>query len=287
MVNLDVIRKICQTFNISENQLLGIEPEENCISEGNKAKELEDVLNYAKKKLEKLEIQDKRVSEITDVINYFILDTNLVDGRIRIICENGLIPMGGFFKEDEMLYALVLMSFYGKFYYKCKKVQKEQYCVVTDRLLFDVGMELRKQAIYNIKPHKKFRTEQFIKEFKELIETAVSSLGHKYDQIGHLTKFYNPQEADELKDIRAIYETIAFKGKEIEYYDYITKMYRNVYSYNNTKMLQYVVMNLYVKVFTESVLWLKKEDPSGQWCPATPWQNIIKLEQLISKYFIY
>lgn len=52
-------------------------------------------------------------------------------------------------------------------------------------------------------------------------------------------------------------------------------------------MLQYVVMNLYVKVFTESVLWLKKEDPSGQWCPATPWQNIIKLEQLISKYFIY
>ena len=33
-----------------------------------------------------------------------------------------------------------------------------------------------------------------------------------------------------------------------------------------------MVLNLYIKAYTESVLWLKKEKPSGQWCSLTPWQ---------------
>lgn len=290
-VNPKLVWKICQTLNISENQLLGIEPEENCISEGNKAKKLEHILKYMKEKLKGSKVEDQIIVDITCEIDRLMLNTSLVDGRINIICDNGLIPMGGFYKEDEMLYELILMSFWGKLYYKCRKVvikvQKEEHCKTIDSLLLDVGRELRKQAIYNIKPNKKFQTEQFIKEFKKLIETAVNALGHKYDKIGHLTKFYNPQEADELKEIRKIYETIIFKGEEeIEYYDYLTKTSRKLYIYNAVEM-QYVVMNLYAKAFAESVLWLKKEVPSGQWCPTTPWQIITKLEQLIPKYFIY
>lgn len=294
-VDLDIVRKICHIFNISANQLLGIESKENLIPECDykntlqKVKKLEEGLNYVKEELKKLELQDKRVFEIRNAIDDFVLDTNVVDGRVRIYCEEGVIPLGGLFKENEMLYALVLMSFFGELYYKSRKVVtkiKEECCVRIETLLLYVGTTLREQVIYDVKPHKEFRTEQFYNEFKELIETAINSLGHKYNQIGHLTECYNHQWADELKDIRAIYETITFKGKEIEYYDYITKTYR-IFNICNTVELQYMIMNLYVKAYAESVLWLKKEEPSGQWWTTTPWQIITKMKIIIPKYFIY
>ncbi len=128
--------------------------------------------------------------------------------------------------------------------------------------------------------------EKFYKEFKNLMQEAVKALGHKYDEIGKLTDAYIPKEAEELKHIRAIYETIIFAGKTINYYDYIAKVYRSVNIYNTVE-IQYMVMNLYAKAYTESVLWLEKEDPSGQWCPATPWQIIVKLKIMIPEYFVY
>ena len=277
-VNLDMLCKICHIFNINANQLLGIETKENLIPK--KTKELKDRLNYVEEELKKLELQDKNVFEIRNVINDFVLDTNWVDGRVRIHCEGGIIPLEGLFEETEMLYALVLMSFFSKLYYKCRKVvtkiKEEECCVRIEALLCYVGMTLREQVLYDIRPLKEFQTEQFYNEFKELIETAINSLRH-------LTE----QEVDELKDIRAIYETIDFRGKEIKYYDYITQTYRIVNIYNNTVELQYMIMNLYAKAYAESVLWLKKEEPSEQRYYLTLWLILTKLKVIVPKYFIY
>lgn len=137
--------------------------------------------------------------------------------------------------------------------------------------------------MYDIKPYKKFLTEQFYKEFKELIETSVNSLD---EEIEHLIQSHDSQETDEFKNLKVIYETIAFKGKEIEYYDYITKKYRNVYIYNIVE-IQYMVMNLYTKVFAELVLWLNKEKQSEQSCSIMLWHNLGKMRNIIWKYFIY
>lgn len=288
-VDLDTCCKIWNIFNINANQLLGMETKENLITKCDcnntlqKAKELENGLNYVKEELKKLELQDKRVFEIRNVVNGFVLDTNLVDGRVQIYCEEGIIPLGGLFKENEMLYALALMSFFGELYYKCRKVvtkiKEEVCCVRIDALLCYIGTTLREQAIYDVSPYKEFQTEQFYNEFKELIETAVNSLGH-------IAECYNYHWGDQLNDIRAIYEAITFKDKEIEYYDYITKTYRMV-NIHNTVELQYMIMNLYAKAYAESVLWLKKEYPSGLWCSTTSWQIITKMKIIIPKYFIY
>lgn len=288
-IDLDFVCKICNIFNISANQLLGIETKENLIPECDdnntlqKVKKLEKGLNYVKEELKKLELQDKRVFEIRSVLNNFVIDTNVVDEMVQIYCSEGIIPLGGLFKENDMLYALILMSFFGELYYKCRKVitkiKEEECCIRIDALLLYVGMTLREQVIYDVRPNKRFQTEQFYNEFKELIETAVNSLGN-------ITECYNYQWNDELNDIRAIYETITFKGKEIEYYDYITKTYRMV-NIHNTVELQYMIMNLYAKAYAESVLWLKKEYPSGLWCSTTSWQIITKMKIIIPKYFIY
>ena len=288
-IDLDFVCKICNIFNISANQLLGIETKENLIPECDdnntlqKVKKLEKGLNYMKEELKKLELQDKRVFEIRSVLNNFVIDTNVVDEMVQIYCSEGIIPLGGLFKENDMLYALILMSFFGELYYKCRKVitkiKEEECCIRIDALLLYVGMTLREQVIYDVRPNKRFQTEQFYNEFKELIETAVNSLGN-------ITECYNYQWNDELNDIRAIYETITFKGKEIEYYDYITKTY-SIVNICNTVELQYMIMNLYAKAYAESVLWLKKEYPSEQWCPTIPWKIITKMKIIIPKYFIY
>ena len=62
---------------------------------------------------------------------------------------------------------------------------------------------------------------------------------------------------------------------------------RKITGIDDTVEMQYMIMNLYAKAYMESVLWLKKEDPSGMWCPKTPWQLIRKLDVMIPDYFLY
>lgn len=94
-IDLDFVCKICNIFNISANQLLGIETKENLIPECDdnntlqKVKKLEKGLNYVKEELKKLELQDKRVFEIRSVLNNFVIDTNVVDEMVQIYCSDG------------------------------------------------------------------------------------------------------------------------------------------------------------------------------------------------------
>lgn len=290
----DIVSRICQVMDIHDHQIFNIILEQNQISKDqnnsiSKSQELEMTLIYLEKKLQELALHDKRIYEIIDVIHSFYLNTEPINGRIQMFFRNEIIA-GGYFKENEMLYALFLMSFFCQFGYKCRKIsmkiQQPEYGEIINILFMHVGMLLREQATRNIIPYIGFRTKDFYKEFKSLIKVAVKALGHKYDKIGYLTEAYIPKEAEELKHIRAIYETISFEGETIKYYDYIAKVYRSVNIYNTVE-IQYMVMNLYAQAYTESVLWLKKEDPSGQWCPATPWQIIVKLKIMIPEYFLY
>lgn len=285
-IDFDMVSRICQVLNVDANQIFGIVPKFHSDIQ-NEVEELKSTLEYVSNQFLKLALQDKRIYEIIDVITSFEIEP--VNGKIWGRFENPIMA-GGYFNENDMIYGLFLMSFFFQFNYKCRKValkiQQPEYEQAIDALFIRLGMILREQATRNIIPYAGFQTEKFYEEFKNLINIAVKALGHKYDEIGHLTDCYNPQEAEELKHIRAIYETISFEGETIKYYDYIAKVYEIV-NIHNTVEVQYMVMNLYAKAYTESVLWLKKEDPSGQWCPATPWQIIVKLKVMIPKYFIY
>lgn len=258
-----------------------------------KSEELSKNIEDMRNQLMELVDEDFRIHEIVRELDYFHLNTRLdAEGMIEFRCEHGVFPIGGRVKENEMIYALVIMSFYGILYYKCKKIirriRKKEYTLKIDPLLLNMGKVIRRQALDDIKPNEKFETERFYKEFKDFIYVAIKALGHKYDEIGyrHLTDAYDAEEAKELKHIRAIYEKISFNDNTITYFDYITKKSKT-FCIENTVETQYMIMNLYAKAYMESVLWLKKEDPSGMWCPKTPWQLIRKLDVMIPHYFLY
>lgn len=293
-IDYDMVSRICQVLDVDANQIFGIVPKFSSDIQNKDEKierieveELKSTLEYVRNQFLKLALQDKRIYEIIDVITSF--EVKLVNGKIWGRFENSILA-GGFFNGNDMIYGLFLMSFFCDFNYKCKKIaeriQKQKDEVTIDTLLMHMGIIIRNQATRNILPYAGFQTEKFYEEFKNLINEAVKALGHKYDEIGNLTDAYIPKEAEELKHIRAIYETISFEGETIKYYDYIAKVYKVVNIYKTVEV-QYMVMNLYAQAYTESVLWLKKEDPSGQWCPATPWQIIVKLKIMIPEYFLY
>lgn len=255
------------------------------------SEELYEMIENTRKELLYLVDEDFRIYEIVRQFECFYLSPRLdAEGMIEFRCERGLMPIGGRVKEDEMLYAFVIMEFYCVLYYKCKKIirriRKRQYTTKINSLLNTLGMVIRTQAL-DVRPNEEFETEQFYKDFKSFIHIAIKALGHKYDQIGYrnLTDTFDAEEAKELKHIRTIYEKISFQDNTITYFDYILKTSRT-FCINNTVEMQYMILNLYTKAYTESVLWLKKEDPSGQWCPATPWQLIRRLDIMIPSYFL-
>ena len=258
-----------------------------------KSEELLKSIENMRKELLKLAMEDRRIFEIIEGLDSFEIDPKVDEnGRIRMLYGEGFaILRGGRFKEDEMLYALTIMDFYCVLYYKCKKLirkmRKKQYTTKINSLLNTLGIVIRKQAL-NVKPNEEFETERFYIDFKAFVQVAIKALGHKYDQIGyrHLTDTFDKKEAKELKHIKAIYEKISFEDNTITYFDYILKSFRT-FGINDIVEMQYMVMNLYTKAYTESVLWLKKEDPTGQWCPATPWQLIKRLDVIIPSYFLY
>lgn len=256
-----------------------------------KLEELLKGIEDMRSELETLAYEDSRISEIIRQLDYFEIDTQPNSkGMIKIYCDFGPLPVIDKVRENDMDYAFVLLDFYCVLYYKSKKVslsiRKRKYSEKINSLLHTLGMIIRKQALNDIELDKKFKTEQFCEDFDNFINVATKALGHKYDQIGHLTDTFNPIQAKELEHIRKIYEKISFKDDNtVTYFDYITKNYKTSYVGNNAEM-QYMVMNLYAKAYMESVLWLRKEDPSEQWCPATPWQLLKKFEMLIRKYFL-
>ena len=258
-----------------------------------KSEELLKSIENMRRELLELARKDKRIFEIIEQLDSFEINPEVdANGKIRMYCGGGFsILKGGRFEENEMLYALAIMDFYSGLYYKCRKIirriRKKEYRLKIDALLLNMGRIIRKQAL-NVKPNEEFETERFYIDFKAFVQVAIKALGHKYDQIGYrnLTDRFDAEEAKELKHIRTIYEKISFKETKITYFDYITKTSRT-FCINNTVEMQYMIMILYTKAYTESVLWLKKEDPTEQWCPATPWQLIRRLDIMIPSYFLY
>lgn len=252
-----------------------------------KFSDLEKNVAKMRKELIKLAQTDTRVMEIVRELDAFRF-TKTKRG-IDIWYGRGVIPMMGTFKEDDMCYALELMNFLIRIYYKCKKVisiinQKDAE-VVIDAILEDFARAIRKQCLEDIKENENFKNLEFYEEFKEIVGLAKKALHHKVDEIGTLTARYVREEAKELTEIRKIYRQIKFREDSIRYYDYIERG-KGIAKIDNAVEMQYMIMVTYMKAYSETILWLQKKDSSGNWCLFTPWQVLMKLEKIIYKYFL-
>ena len=85
-----------------------------------KIKELEKNVANMRKELTELAQIDNRIMEIVKELDAFRF-TQTKRG-IDIWYGRGVIPMMGIFKENDMCYALELMNFLIRIYYKCNKV---------------------------------------------------------------------------------------------------------------------------------------------------------------------
>ena len=255
-----------------------------------KSEELKQNVENMRRKLLNLKKKEEKISEIERVFSFFYLDENLdSEGMVHIRHDNNMFPIIGHVKEKSMEYAFIILTLYGRLYYKTRKVifklpKMEDKEKVYD-LLLDIGKVIRRQSLLGVKRNK-LKCEEFYKDFQEFISMAVMTLGHEYDEIDHLTVRYSPKSAEKLKNIREVYESISFEGGKIKYFDYIEESFQ-IIPHNNAVLLQYMIMNLYIKAYAESVLWLEANKPAIQWCPTTPWQVLQKLEMIIYGYFLH
>lgn len=245
---------------------------------------LEKNIVKLRKELTELSFIDSRIMEIVRELDSFKINTTR--GRIEIYYMRGAIPMSGRFKKNEMAYALELMNFLTRIYYKCNKVieriNSREATVLIDSEFEYFARNIKKQCLKDIKANEKFQNLRFYDEFKEIVELAKKALHHKVDKIGILTTRCVPKE---LQEIRKIYKQIKFHDDSISYFDYIENA-KTVVQIDNTVEIQYMFMVTYMKAYTETILWLSKKEPYGQWYSYTAWQVLEELEKMIYKYFL-
>ncbi len=249
--------------------------------------DLEKNVAKMRKELIKLAQTDTRVMEIVRELDSFEFCQRR--GKIDINYSRGAIPMMGIYKENDMIYAIELMNFLTRIYYKCKKVisiiNLKDAEVVIDAILEDFARAIRKQCLEDIKENENFQNLEFYEKFKEIVGLAKKALHHKIDKIGKLTYYVIPEESEELSAIRKIYGQISFQDYSISYFDYIEND-QKIVKIDNIVEIQYMLMVTYMKAYTETLLWLLERNLSNRCCPYTPWQVLMKLEKIIYKYFL-
>jgi transcriptional regulator with XRE-family HTH domain len=280
-IDPDLVQKIYRMFNVSADQILGLKDrDDSCYTKvinlpQKKAEDLKNALAYAREEFSKLTLQDERVSEIIDVLDSFSIELNPDGNNVSIICHRGFIH-GGWLTESQTSYALVLMSFFSELCYKAKrvvkKIQKTEYSIAINALTSYLGRVFREQALYNVKADFDFKAKEFNKEFKMFIEEAIATLS-----------FESESTDDMLKEIRGIYETIIFENGKIKYYDFVSKVVKDV-DINNAVEIQYMFMNLYSQAYAETRMLENNHEYEDIY--GIVLQQIIMMRVLIPKYFL-
>ena len=122
-----------------------------------------------------------------------------------------------------------------------------------------------------------------MKQIKVFIKDAITQLYHCAGPIGEFSTKVVLEDAEKLKNIRAIYESFKIGKKYVYFYDEILK--REVKINIDSKEFAYAVMMLYAVAYSETILWLKEYDPSGQWCPLVEWKVIQDFRMLLGDIF--
>lgn len=235
---------------------------------------------------ELIDREETYIYKILEEIDMFYFSI-LANGKVEIYYDNPISPMRILVEENEGLYVFAIMILYTNLSYKIGKASRKTKSKETKKQLErwsnKLARKVRKLMTKNIIP--KTDEEQLYTKVQRLTEVACAGLHHKVDQIGEISNDFNQKESKELKPIRSVYEKVNFQKNEMTYYDYAIKKYETI-QYTDSKFL-YAVLNIYAKAYVRTILWLKEEDPIGQWCPLTPWQVLQSYRMLLENYFFY
>ena len=208
--------------------------------------------------------------------------------KVDVHYRNNISGASILVEQDNIMYLYIIMILYTNVTYRIEKA----YRVLNEREAKKM-QSIQKEFKNSIRIfcRNSFKTwnynEDTCLEIYHFLEITKKSLHHKVESIEEKTDIVIPKEAEELADIRSIYESIAFDfaNKEICYYDYLSEKERTA-SLEKADFI-YAIANVFSKAYVKSILWLKEQDPSEMWCPLTPWKAVRDLQILLEKIVFY
>lgn len=208
--------------------------------------------------------------------------------KVNIHYNNNISSASILVKQDDIMYLYLLMILYTSVTYQMEKA----YRVLNERetkKMQSIQKEFKNSM--GIFCRNSFKTwnynENICLEIYEFFKITKKNLYHKAEAIEKKTDIVIPKEAEELAGIRGIYESVLFNFDEskIYYYDYISEKERSV-SFEKAEFI-YAITNVFAEAYVKSIPWLKEQDPTGMWCPLTPWKAVRDFRILLEKIIFH
>lgn len=221
-----------------------------------------------------------KIAEEMEMFNFY----NLADGTVEIYYMNSIQSIHGLYKEGEQAIVFPLIIFYTNISYyimSAKEYATKNVYEILCKEKQKMEQEIREMCMQQFE--KCVITPIKCKRMNNFVKRAISQLYHCIDFNGGYSTKVIEKDAEELKEIRKVYETFKVGRKYIYFYDSILK--ENVKILIDSPDSAYAISILFCDVYITSVLWLKEYDPTEQWCPIVPWKLIIDFRALLSNLY--
>lgn len=221
------------------------------------------------------------VSRIESELSSFRM-TVIREDYVYISYENYISSMGGYFqRNDAKLICLLMILYTNVLYYTVKAkgfVNTTMYndlCKEKARL----GKSIYQMCTTGYEDKDGSLSKNQCNVIKKFIDDSIPQLHHCTGPIGEYSIKVIPEDSERLKEIRDIYESFKIKRKYAYFYDEILNENKKV-PINSVEFI-YAIMMFFSQVYVESIIWLKKYDPTKMWCPITVWKIIKELRELL------
>lgn len=224
----------------------------------------------------------RAISKIIGEIDFFHLETrnNIWD----IYYDNNILGIAGIYRENDQRLVFPLMLFYTNIFYYTLKAKQFVSKSTYERLSTErkkLGKAIREACCFDFEDI--VFTKEKYEKIKSFIEFSISRLYHCVEDIGECSIRVVEKDAKKLKKIRDIYQSFRIGDEFIIFYDEILR--KNVKILMNSSQGAYAITMLFCKVYVETVLWLKKYYPDGQWCPVVPWDVLQRFRMLLQSMY--
>ena len=136
--------------------------------------------------------------------------------------------------------------------------------------------------VCNVKFEDDIINTEKVKQIKVFIKDAIAQLYHYAGPIGEFSTKVVLEDAEKLKNIRAIYESFKIGKKYVYFYDEILK--REVKIKLDSKKVVYAIMILYARAYSETIILVEECEKRKQW-PLRAWNVIKDFEMLLRPIF--
>lgn len=224
----------------------------------------------------------RAISKIIGEIDLFHLETK--NDIWDIYYDNSILGIIDIYRENDQRLVIPLMILYTNIFYYIRKAKQFVSKSTYERLSAEkkkLGKAIRKACCFDFEDV--VFTKEKYEKIKSFIEFSISRLYHCIEDIGECSTIVVEKDAKKLKRIRNIYQSFQIEDQSIIFYDEILR--KRVKISMNSSQGAYAITMLFCRAYVETVPWLKKNYPNGQWCPVVPWDVLQRFRMLLEKMY--